>query len=364
MAKSNYLPRILLITGVCLCGYACSDSIVVSCQLPVVSKRLVQKEIDSRIWKQKDESPKPIAQGSAQKRHQVTGVRVEESLKLKAESRKREAEFSKQTTQSSKQKKCQVTGIRYENKTFLEAKSAFLATGNRQLITGISPFPTTDNRQQITDIGKQITDFRFQQRDNYRVTTKRIYDSQIGIREQGINSGPQVEKYLNYVHLKKGQPWCAAFICWVFGQAGIENPCSGWSPDLFKGNKLIWDRAESRKLKAKSLTVESGTNLPAGQAGSQDPIAIGSRHSRIAYIYPPSQTTGNRQQTTPKTGDIFGLFFPDKNRIAHAGFIDQWDGTWLITVEGNTNVSGGREGDGVYRKRRLVKSVYQVARYL
>ncbi|MDP3467569.1 MAG: hypothetical protein Q8S11_04510 [Daejeonella sp.] len=312
MAKSNYLPRILLAGTLCLCGYACSDSIVVSCQLPVVSKRLVQKEIDSPIWKQKDESPKPIAQGSAQKRHQVTGVRNKD-----------------------------------------------------QILSGVkSRIPTTDNRQQITNIGQQITDLRFQQRDNYRVTTKRIYDSQIGIREQGINTGTQVEEYLKYVNLKKGQPWCAAFICWVFGQARIENPCSGWSPDLFKGNKLIWDRAESRKLKAKSLSGESGTNLPAGQAGSQDPIAIGSRHSRIAYIYPPSQTTGNRQQTTPKTGDIFGLFFPDKNRIAHAGFIDQWDGTWLITVEGNTNVSGGREGDGVYRKRRLVKSVYQVARYL
>lgn len=289
MAKSNYLPRILLAGVICICGCVGSDNLVVGCRLLVVSNRLVQKEIDAPNGKQKDESPKPIAQGSLQKRYQVSGIRYQEGVGLGAK----------------------------------------------------SSFPTTNNQQP----------------DSYRVTTKKIYDSQIGIREQGINTGPQVEKYLNYVNLKKGQPWCAAFICWVYGQAGIENPHSGWSPDLFKGSKVIWDRAESRKLKVKSLTGEPGTK-------SQYPIAIGSRHSRIAYIYPPSQTTGNRQQTTPKTGDIFGLFFPDKNRIAHAGFIDQWDGTWLITVEGNTNVSGGREGDGVYRKRRLVKSVYQVARYL
>jgi hypothetical protein len=181
---------------------------------------------------------------------------------------------------------------------------------------------------------------------------QKIYTSQIGIREKGSNSGPAVEQYLRYVNLPKGNPWCAAFVCWVFGQAGIENPRSGWSPELFKGSKVIWGKAESRKLKVESWVDEPRTR-------SQE-----SRHSRITYIYPPSQTTGNRQQVTPGTGDIFGIYFPDKNRIAHTGFIDQWDGTWLITVEGNTNVSGGREGDGVYRKRRPVKSIYQVARYI
>jgi len=197
---------------------------------------------------------------------------------------------------------------------------------------------------------------------------RQIYRRQIGIREKSSNRGAEVEQYLRYVNLPQGNPWCAAFVCWVYGQANVENPKTGWSPDLFRGSNVIWDRAESRKLKVESRADEPGTNLPTGQAGSEDPIAIGSRHSRISYAYPPSQTTHDSQQTTdnrqPNIGDIFGLYFPDKNRIAHTGFIDQWDGAWLITVEGNTNVSGGREGDGVYRKRRLVKSIYQVARYI
>lgn len=210
---------------------------------------------------------------------------------------------------------------------------------------------------------------------------RQIYMSQIGIREKPSNRGAKVEQYLLYVNLPNGNPWCAAFVCWVFGQANVDNPRTGWSPDLFKGSKVIWDRAESRKLKVESRageSGESGTNLPAGQAGSQNPIAIGSRHLRIAYSYPPSLTTDNGERTTDRrqqvtdnwqritiaSGDIFAIYFPDKNRIAHAGFIDQWDGTWLITVEGNTNVSGGREGDGVYRKRRPVNSIYQVARYI
>ena len=73
---------------------------------------------------------------------------------------------------------------------------------------------------------------------------------------------------------------------------------------------------------------------------------------------------GLRNNLIPTTGDIFGLFFPEKGRIAHVGFIDEWKDPWVITVEGNTNVLGSREGDGVYRKRRLVRSVYKVARYV
>jgi len=257
MAKSNYLFGILSAAAVFICGYTGRDYLV--------------------AWEG-------------------------ESLKLKDESRKGEAEFSKQTTQSSTPITQGPMQKGYQEGVLLGAKSAFLTTDNRQPVTGL----------------------RFRQ-----LSLKKIYDSQIGVRERGINAGSQVEEYLHYVNLGRGQPWCAAFVCWVFGQAGIENPRTAWSPDLFPLAKIIWSKA---------------------------------------YAYPTRQITGNRQPdsyrvTTPGTGDIFGLFFPEKNRIAHAGFIDQWDGTWLITVEGNTNMEGSREGDGVYRKRRLVRSIYQVARY-
>ncbi|MCF8451741.1 MAG: hypothetical protein K9G42_00985 [Pedobacter sp.] len=277
MAKNNYLFGILSAAAVFICGYAGSDNIVVSCRLPVVSKRLVQKEIDSPNGKQKDESPKPIAQGPMQKG--------------------------------------------YQEGALLGAKSVFLTTDNRQLVTCL----------------------RFRQ-----LSIKKIYDSQIGVRERGINAGPHVEEYLHYVNLGRGQPWCAAFICWVFGQAEIENPRSAWSPDLFKGSKVIWDRAESRKQKA-----QSREKYQVMGSSYQDGILLGSMS-----VHP---TTNSRQ---PTTADIFGIFFPEKNRIAHAGFVDQWGETWLITVEGNTNMEGSREGDGVYRKRRLVRSVYKVARYI
>jgi hypothetical protein len=227
---------------------------------------------------------------------------------------------------------------------------------------------------------------------------KQIYTSQIGVREKGLNTGPEVEKYLRYVHLSKGNPWCAAFVCWVLGQAGVENPRSGWSPSLFPGHKVIWQRGEPGARNQESRLPQSvpggesrvknhwepGAKIQESRLPQREELRIKNQESRYGETnpkvfpstsvdgiaparrcaYPSSLATGNRQLATPGTGDIFGLYFHEKARIAHVGFIDQWDGTWMISVEGNTNVSGSREGDGVYRKRRLVRTVYKVARYI
>jgi hypothetical protein len=162
---------------------------------------------------------------------------------------------------------------------------------------------------------------------NKRDLVQRIYNAEIGVRERtGYNDGWRVEEYLRYVKLKKGDPWCAAFVCWVFGKAGIENPRTGWSPGLFTKSRVCWQRTET-----------AGLNY----AG---------RRSGITSV--------------PKQGDVFGIWFPDKQRIAHVGFVDKWEDTWVTTVEGNTNEAGSREGDGVYRKRRLTRSVWKVARWI
>ncbi|WP_256009779.1 CHAP domain-containing protein [Desertivirga xinjiangensis] len=141
----------------------------------------------------------------------------------------------------------------------------------------------------------------------------------MGVREKtGRNDGTRVETYLRYVHLKASNPWCAAFVCWALGQAGIANPRSAWSPDLFQNSNLIWQR--SRGL------------LKEGQV--------------------------------PEIGDVFGISFPDKGRIAHVGFIDQWSDKYVVSVQGNTNISGSIEGDGVHRRRRMTSSIYKVSDYI
>ncbi len=181
----------------------------------------------------------------------------------------------------------------------------------------------------------------FQSVQAKRDLVRKIYTSQIGVREILPNSGAGVNTYLRYVNLQAGNAWCAAFVCWVYGKAGVGNPRSGWSPDLFGEGRVIWAREESR-------TKSQEPRPPRNELRS----------------YPISLTTNNQQRTTPSTGDIFGIYFPEKSRIAHVGFIDEWKDPWVVTVEGNTNIPGSREGDGVYRKRRLVRSVYKVARYI
>lgn len=154
---------------------------------------------------------------------------------------------------------------------------------------------------------------------------QQIYLGEVGVRERtGRNDGERVAEYLRYTHLGEGYAWCASFVSWVYGQAGYAEPRTAWSPSLFPSKRVIWERGRGLRPIAKS----------------------------------PAATL------LPQKGDVFGIYFNSVKRIAHAGFVDEWGDKYVITVEGNTNEAGSREGDGVYRKRRLVSSIYQVASWL
>jgi len=143
------------------------------------------------------------------------------------------------------------------------------------------------------------------------------YNTQLGVREaSGHNDGLQVEQYLKYVGLKKGQPWCAAFVCWVLGRSEVKNPRVGGCVNLLEKGKTIVYRA------------------------------------------------GRKMNDYPRKGDVFFIWYASKNRVAHTGFVDSWGATWVKTIEGNTNDAGSREGDGVYRKRRLKRQLYAVVSFI
>lgn len=150
------------------------------------------------------------------------------------------------------------------------------------------------------------------------IEVQKIYSAEIGTRElTGHNDGKRVEEYLASCSLKRGQPWCAAFVTWTFKEAGVKAIVSGYSPNWFTSKYVIWSK-------------------------------------------------GGKNNRSPGPADVGGLYFANKGRIAHTFFIDQWkDGSSnTITVEGNTNEAGSREGDGVYRKRRLKTQLYKISRYL
>lgn len=141
-----------------------------------------------------------------------------------------------------------------------------------------------------------------------RVSLIRRAQNELGVREKtGNNDGPRVEAYLKSVGLHAGDPYCAAFISYLFLMEGYKAPKSGWCPDLFPTSRLA--------------------------------------------------------RSTLK-GNVIGIYFIDKKRIAHVGLIEKVDDQWCISIEANTNIAGGREGDGVYRKRRHFRTIYQMADWL
>lgn len=135
-----------------------------------------------------------------------------------------------------------------------------------------------------------------------------IAQSQIGVREAtGKNDGAAVEAFLNYTGNKKGDAWCASFVSWVYRQVGFLKPKTAWSPALFPSAK---------------------------------------------------------QTTSPLPADVFGIYFPKLKRIAHCGIVEGYRANWIYTIEGNTNLVGSREGDGVYRKLRHRRSIKSFANWI
>ena len=189
-----------------------------------------------------------------------------------------------------------------------------------------------------------MVDSRLPERERLR----RVYTAEIGVREaMGKNDGPQIREYLRYVGLGEGHAWCAAFVCWSLGEAGIENPKNGWSPALFPAKRMVWKKDRTHTPQSFRNKEQGSSLLPAPSVPA------------------PSQ---------PQPGDVFGIYYSSLQRIAHCGFVDSWDGTWCITVEGNTGPDNAilqddppdnpiRAGpaEGVYRKRRLVKTIHAVA---
>jgi len=143
----------------------------------------------------------------------------------------------------------------------------------------------------------------------------RTYRNYIGVRElTGHNDGKEVEMFLRATGLGEGFAWCAAFVsyCHIENDIAIPQNAPAWSPSWFPQHRLI-----------------------------------------------------SKEKALP--GDVFGIYYINMRRIGHVGFMDEaWnnDSGNIITVEGNTNGDGSRDGDGVYRKRRSKKQIKSVSRWI
>ncbi len=144
----------------------------------------------------------------------------------------------------------------------------------------------------------------------------------LGITEspRGSNRGPHIDDFLRFVGLQPGNPWCTAFVCYCVHKAaeelGIQTdfPKTAWTPTLLAF------------AKQKNILI------------TQAEIAMGVR---------------------PQRGWVFMLYYPNLKRVAHSGIVLRTLPAGLVlTIEGNTNNDGSREGYKVARRIRRLKSIY------
>lgn len=134
---------------------------------------------------------------------------------------------------------------------------------------------------------------------------------ELWVREISKNRGDGIAKYWEATSYAEGyrnrEPYCAAFVCWCAREAGVVTRPTD---------------AAVRFLVAWAL---------------RNPTRA------IVFDHPTSYV--------PSAGDLvyfrFGGGSPN-----HIGVVIDYDGKYVFTVEANTDGTGGREGDGVYRRTR------------
>lgn len=101
------------------------------------------------------------------------------------------------------------------------------------------------------------------------------------------------------------QPWCATFAAWAYMKAGVKK--GGYPVTASCATGVTWYKKQNRWSEYPAV----GAQIFFGAGGG-----------------------------------------------THTGIVYDYDETYVYTIEGNTNLNGSPEGDGVYRKKRLRKDAY------
>jgi hypothetical protein len=136
-----------------------------------------------------------------------------------------------------------------------------------------------------------------------------VAESQVGYHEgkDGAGNWDNIQKYSDQVpglQWSQGQPWCAVFASWCALKAGAA---SLFPSTAACAEGVAWFQAENRW----SVYPAVGAQVFYGSGGG-----------------------------------------------SHTGIVEHYDADWIYTIEGNTNVNGSAEGDGVYRRTRARRDPY------
>lgn len=145
----------------------------------------------------------------------------------------------------------------------------------------------------------------------------------IGVRETAPNRGMLIDRWIERLGLTPPQPWCLAF---ALGACYL----GAW-------RQFVEDEHEADKGPLRAF-----------------PLTITGKVSRFWRKVPPKYRTSR-----PVNGAIYcRATDPSKpDSPGHCGIVVGTGGDHIVAIEGNTDESGGRDGDGVCQRTRRLSSV-------
>ena len=152
---------------------------------------------------------------------------------------------------------------------------------------------------------------------------------EVGVKEVGRNTGKRVREYQAATNLEgTGWPWCAAFVCWCV---------------------RVWgkDQEVLAALKMTPAQFDKWRPRTAAAFGLED----WARKKGLEVL-------DADDKPNLRTGDI--LTFD----TSHTGLVADDARGVIMTIEGNTGATGGRDGDGVWDKNRNFKESRRFIRLL
>jgi hypothetical protein len=153
-----------------------------------------------------------------------------------------------------------------------------------------------------------------------------IAKSQIGVTEKPSNWGRDVSAYLRSVGIRFPAPWCGAYVYWCYMMYSCEIDYTslklGYVPNWSRGQMaqyVVWDKRTS------DIKIQDFDFRP---------------------------------------GDLCTIYFGSLKREAHIFMVVEKSNGQLITIEGNTNDGGSRDGIGVFLRQRSLSTVHKVIRLI
>lgn len=153
-----------------------------------------------------------------------------------------------------------------------------------------------------------------------------IAKSQLGVTEYPSNWGVDVSAYLRSVGIRFPAAWCGAYVYWCY----MMYTCDFDYRSLKLGYVPNWSRGEMQQY--------------------------------VVWDKRSSETKIQDFEFHP--GDLCTIYFGNLKREAHIYMVVEKLNGQLVTIEGNTNDGGSRDGIGVFLRQRSLSSVYKVIRLI